>query len=144
MGAGHLGDVEFGSGLFYLYICVNRDQLLKNLNGNKDLAKRTIRALVETSSTISPTGKQNSFASRARALYCMIEKGNEQPRSLHTAFLNSVEDKGILNAAISKLESVRQNFEKVYGSCASGGFKIFNVDSGSGSLKEILDFAQED
>ncbi|UZN08031.1 type I-E CRISPR-associated protein Cas7/Cse4/CasC [Leptospira santarosai] len=144
VGAGHLGEVEFGSGLFYLYICVNREQLLNNLNGNKDLAKRTVKALVETASTISPTGKQNSFASRARALYCLVEKGNEQPRSLHTAFLNSVEDKGILNAAISKLESGRQNFEKVYGSCASGGFKTFNVDSGNGSLKEILEFAQED
>ncbi|EMJ96369.1 type I-E CRISPR-associated protein Cas7/Cse4/CasC [Leptospira alstonii] len=143
-GAGHMGDVEFGAGLFYLYICVNREQLLQNLNGDEDLAKRTSKALVETASTISPTGKQNSFASRARALYCLAEKGNEQPRSLHTAFLSSVEDKGILNASILKLESGRENFEKVYGSCASGGFKTFNVDSGSGSLKDILEFAQED
>ena len=28
-GAGHLGDTEFASGLFYLYICIDKDRLVK-------------------------------------------------------------------------------------------------------------------
>ncbi|HRP69669.1 MAG TPA: type I-E CRISPR-associated protein Cas7/Cse4/CasC, partial [Turneriella sp.] len=60
-GAGHMGDIEFGAGLFYLYICINRELLLKNLNGDKTLAENTIAALVEAVATVAPTGKQNSF-----------------------------------------------------------------------------------
>src|SRR6185369_13457269 len=37
-GAGHIGETEFAAGLFYLYVCVNRDLLVENLGGDQDLA----------------------------------------------------------------------------------------------------------
>lgn len=100
-GAGHLGDTEFGAGLFYLYICIDRQLLLENLDNNLELTKQTISALLEACTTISPTGKQNSFASRARAMFCLAEKGNQQPRSLHAS--KQIEDKDVLAKSIDEI-----------------------------------------
>ncbi|EEE2412381.1 type I-E CRISPR-associated protein Cas7/Cse4/CasC, partial [Salmonella enterica subsp. diarizonae] len=41
-GAGHLGETGFGSALFYTYICIDKDLLVKNLNGNEELANKTL------------------------------------------------------------------------------------------------------
>ncbi len=62
-----MGEQGFASALFYTYVCISRDLLVENTGGNEELAKRTIAALTETALTVSPTGKQNSFASRAYA-----------------------------------------------------------------------------
>ena len=37
-GAGFVGEAGFGPGVFYLYACVNRDLLVRNLGGDEDLA----------------------------------------------------------------------------------------------------------
>lgn len=47
VGAGHIGQAEFAAGLFYAYICVNRDLLIENLDGDIELTDRAIWALVE-------------------------------------------------------------------------------------------------
>jgi CRISPR system Cascade subunit CasC len=88
-GAGHLGETEFAAGVFYLYVCIDRYLLKENL-ADDQLADRAIAALIEASAKIAPTGKQNSFASRAYASYIMAEKGDQQPRSLSIAFLKPV------------------------------------------------------
>lgn len=141
MGAAHIGETEFGAGLFYLYICINRDELEKNL-GDKELASKSIAALVEAAAKVSPTGKQNSFASRARTSYLLAEKGSDQPRSLSVAFLKPVRGEDILAQSIKELEKRRENFDKVYGPCADG-FKIMNAETGEGSLENILTFVTE-
>lgn len=73
-GAGHLGETGFGSALFYTYICIDKDLLVENLGGDEALANQTIRAFTEAALKVSPTGKQNSFASRAYASWAMAEK----------------------------------------------------------------------
>ncbi|MHC1596885.1 MAG: type I-E CRISPR-associated protein Cas7/Cse4/CasC, partial [Methermicoccaceae archaeon] len=75
VGAAHIGELGFASGLFYIYVCINVDLLTKNLGGDAGLAKGAIRALVEAATKVSPTGKQNSFASRAYASYVLAEEG---------------------------------------------------------------------
>ncbi len=142
-GAGHLGDTEFGAGLFYLYICIDRELLLSNLNNNLELTKQTLSALLEACTTVSPTGKQNSFASRARAMYCLAEKGNSQPRSLHAAFLKQIEDKDVLTKSIEEIVKMKNNFSKVYGDTNTSEIS-FNVLTGEGSLSAISTFVQED
>ncbi|MEM7180305.1 MAG: type I-E CRISPR-associated protein Cas7/Cse4/CasC [Spirochaetota bacterium] len=142
-GAGHLGDTEFGAGLFYLYICIDRNLLLSNLNEKKELSEKTLAALLQSATTIAPTGKQNSFASRARALYCMAEKGNQQPRSLHTAFLKSIETRNVLQKSIEELETMKSSFDSIYGD-SSEGHKSFDVSKKEGSLQELITFIQED
>ncbi|HFE37698.1 MAG TPA: type I-E CRISPR-associated protein Cas7/Cse4/CasC, partial [Gammaproteobacteria bacterium] len=99
-GAAHIGDAGFASGIFYEYICINRDQLVKNLQGDENLANQAIAALTEAAAKIAPTGKQNSFASRAYTSYLMAEKGTQQPRSLSVAFLKAMRGDDPLKQAI--------------------------------------------
>ena len=33
-GAAHLGETEFAAGLFYLYLCIDKELLIGNLSGN--------------------------------------------------------------------------------------------------------------
>ncbi len=63
-GAGFVGELGFGSGLFYLYVCIDGDLLVANLGGNGGVAKSAVAALAEALATVSPGGKQASFASR--------------------------------------------------------------------------------
>jgi len=112
-GAGHIGEQGFAAGLFYQYICINRDLLIKNLN-DIDLANKTIKALIEAAATVAPTGKQKSFASRAWASYILAEKGPRQPRSLSVAFLKPVKGDDMLQEAIAKLEDNRRRLDGVY------------------------------
>lgn len=141
MGAGHLGETEFAAGVFYLYLCIDRDLLIENL-GDAQFADQAIAALVETSAKVSPTGKQNSFASRAYASYIMAEKGYQQPRSLSVAFLKPVRGDDVMSIAISELNAKREAMEKTYGPCASG-FKTMNAITGEGSITEIISFLKE-
>lgn len=145
MGAGHMGETEFASGLFYVYVCIDRDLLAKNLGGNEALAKKSLRALVESAAKVSPTGKQNSFASRAYAHYLLAEKGNQQPRTLAIAFLNGTGGRRGSNShrdPVGALEAKRVNMEKVYGPCAEA-YRTMNAETGEGSLDAILDFVSE-
>jgi len=120
MGAAHIGETRFAAGLFYAYICINRDLLVKNLDGNEALANQAIRALTEAAVKVAPEGKQNSFASRAYASYVLVEKGDQQPRSLSVAYLkpisNANEDYAV--EAVAALLDQFINFDTVYGACA--------------------------
>ena len=142
VGAAHIGELEYGAGLFYLYTCIDRDLLTQNLGGNEDLTKTSLRALVESATKVGPTGKQNSFASRAYASYLLAEKGSQQPRSLSVAFLAPVKGNDMLDQAIKVLEVKRANMEKVYGACTDASIRM-NVEMGDGSLAEILDFVTD-
>jgi len=142
MGAAHIGENEFASGLFYTYVCINRNLLKENLGKDEELTKRALKALVESATKVAPTGKQNSFASRAYATYLMVEKGTQQPRSLSVAFLEAVKDKNLLKKAIEALKDTREKIEKVYDTCSTDK-KEMNAYTGEGSLDEILSFVEK-
>ena len=144
VGAGHMGETEFAAGLFYLYLCIDKDLLIKNLNGDVELANRAVAALVEAAATVAPTGKQNSFGSRARASFILAERGGQQPRSLSVAFIKPVDGykKGMLANAIQALTSTHEKMDKVYGACADA-CSIIDADKAEGSLHAILDFVKE-
>jgi CRISPR system Cascade subunit CasC len=144
VGAGHMGETEFAAGLFYIYLCIDKTLLIGNLNGNLALADQVLGALVEAAATVAPTGKQNSFGSRARASYILAERGTQQPRSLSVAFLKSVDGRknGMLSDAIQTLTTTRDNMDKVYGPCVDDCM-VLNALEGTGSLSAILDFVRE-
>ena len=71
-GSSHIGESGFGAGLFYSYICVDRDLLVENLSGDLALASKAIEGLLKAACTVSPTGKQNSHASRAANLFSVF------------------------------------------------------------------------
>lgn len=139
-GAGHIGEAEFGAGVFYVYICINRDQLAENLEDDQELTSKSLRALVEVATTVAPSGKQNSFASRACASYVLAERGERQPRTLALAFFDAVPARGSLSTAIDCLSETRSNINKVYYDGKPEECKELNVVAGTGSLKQVLDF----
>lgn len=142
-GSGHMGDTEFGSGVFYLYMNLDRELLLSNLAGAgkeaPSLWQSAIQALIQSAATVAPTGKQNSFGSRAYAHYILAELGDQQPRSLSLSFLDPVRG-DLAQNSIQALEDLRANMEKSYGQCADVSAKM-DVLSGEGHLQEILKFA---
>jgi CRISPR system Cascade subunit CasC len=140
LGAGHMGQTEFGAGLFYLYLCIDRELLLENLDQDQQLVDDSLRALVEAAATVAPTGKQNSFASRARASYILAETGDQQPRSLAVAFLKPTTGPDMLSNAIGALEKTRDAMDKAYGDCADQR-AVLDVGKGEGTLQEIIDCA---
>lgn len=145
VGAGHMGDTEFGAGLFYLYLCIDRRLLLENLGGDTDLARRTLSALIESAATVAPTGKQNSFGSRARASYILCEKGDTQPRNLSVAFLKPAEahGDGLLANAIAALEDERDRLDQAYGD-GDADAKVMDTVKREGSLHDVIAYATED
>ena len=66
MGAAHIGTTEFGAGVFYQYVSIDRGLLSENLDGDEAMVATTLRALAEACATVAPSGKQSSFGSRAR------------------------------------------------------------------------------
>ncbi|AUU13316.1 TPA: type I-E CRISPR-associated protein Cas7/Cse4/CasC [Proteus mirabilis] len=141
-GSAHIGEAGFAAALFYSYICINKTQLIESLDGNEELANKAIQALTEVAIKVSPTGKQNSFASRAYASYVLAEKGSYQPRSLSVAFLKPIDDEDMENAAINALKFRMENFDKVYGTCAESRYQL-NAVQGEGSLSGLLQFVAE-
>jgi CRISPR system Cascade subunit CasC len=141
MGAAHIGETRFAAGLFYSYICINRELLVKNLDGNEDLANKAIRALTEAAVKVAPEGKQNSFASRAYASYVLAERGDQQPRSLSIAYLKPIgkENHDFIADSITAIIKQKDSFDKVYGACADTRCEL-NVPKEQGTLAELLDF----
>lgn len=146
-GSAHIGETGFASGLFYSYICINREQLIDNLGGDKALADRAIAALIETIVKVPPSGKQNSFAHQGYASYLLAESGDQQPRSLSVAYLNPIEvrnrsDKDYLTQAVAAIRDQVECFDQVYGPCADAREELC-VAERKGTLQAVLAFATE-
>lgn len=139
MGAAHIGQSGYAAAVFYQYICINRDLLKENLGENEELTQKALRTLVESVLTVAPSGKQNSYASRAYAHYALVEKGKKQPRSLALAFVKPIAGDDYISLSIDALENIRKNMDAVYGPCADST-QHFNVMKGEGSLQALLDF----
>jgi CRISPR system Cascade subunit CasC len=152
-GAAHIGETGFGSGVYYLYLCINRELLDENLGKDSALRNRALAALIEAVAQVAPTGKQNSFASRAYASLVLAEKGDQQPRSLSLAFLKPVSNPGgesdIAAKAIKALSDKRKSLEAMYGAsgeclAAVEGEYRPQLQEATGSLKELIAFVQAD
>lgn len=142
LGAAHIGETEFGAGLFYLYLCIDRELLKENLSEDGELAQKAISALIEAAATVAPKGKQNSFASRAYASFVLCERGDDQPRSLSVAFLKPVTGFDMMSEAIKRIQECRENMNKVYGIDGTPTCAI-NAHSGEGSFQEVVAYAIE-
>lgn len=163
-GAAHIGETGFGSGVYYLYLCINRELLDKNLGAETNAAdaealrNRALAALVEAVCKVSPTGKQNSFASRCWASYVLAEKGNEQPRSLSVAFLKPVgsgqDQDDLMRQAIESIHARRTGMDAMYGvQCADQRVSLDgnyldalpkDLRGQAGSLADLIAFVQSD
>ncbi|QWF70612.1 type I-E CRISPR-associated protein Cas7/Cse4/CasC [Methylomonas paludis] len=133
-GSAHMGEQEFVSAIYYLYLCIDTKLLLENLK-DKALAQQAVKALTETAAVVAPTGKQNSYANRAQAFYILAEKGDAQPRNLSLAFLKAMST-AEPEKAIEKLQDIKNKFNTVYSKPQEKEMNLF----GEGTLQDILDF----
>lgn len=138
-GAGHIGEHGFGSGVYYLYACVNVDLLVENLEGDTELAAKGIESLAKALATATPKGKQNSHAHHPRAGYIRVERGSDQPRDLSGAFHNAVSPD--LASSITALTEMTRKIDTAY--AMSFETEEMNVEAGQGSLAQIADFAAQ-
>ena len=148
-GAGFIGEAGFGSGVYYLYLVVDRALLIDNLGGDVALAKTAVAALVEAAATVGPGGKAKSYASYARTSFALAELGNGAPRTLASAFIRPVDrvDCGpppndLLDASITALTDTRAKFQRAYPDATDVG--SMDLHAGAGSLTDVIAFAVED
>lgn len=139
-GAGFVGEAAFGSGVFYLYLCVDRALLETNLAGDGALARTALGALAEAAATVAPRGKQNSFAAHARAGYALAEWGDQQPRTLAGAFARPVTGQDLMADSVSALAQFRAALDAAYG---KGCEREYAMHVGvAGSLAELVAFCR--
>lgn len=142
-GAGFVGEAGFGSGVFYLYVCIDRALLAGNLGGDAALAATATGALVEAAATTSPSGKQNSFAALARAGYLLAERGDAQPRTLAGAFARPVKDReDVMADSIQALREFRRALAKAYGEDGAAAMEMVVGEPEGSSLADIIAFAR--
>ena len=139
-GGAHLGEQAFGSGVYYLYACVNCDLLVENLGGDKALARKGLEALAEALATATPKGKQNSFAHHPLAVFIRAEIGSKAPRDLTGAFLKAVKGDDLLTDSVRALDDMAQRIDAAYGPAADRQ-ETLDVVAGRGSLAAIVAFA---
>lgn len=117
-GAGMMGDVEFYSATLYRYAVVDLDKLLKNLQGDKELARKGVLAFLEAFTLTLPSGKQNSFAAHNPPLFVAFRAGEGLPRNLSTAFERPIrprEDRALSELSVEALLREWSKFDRVYG-----------------------------
>ncbi len=118
-GAGMIGDIEFNSSTYYKYFNVHWDGLVKNLGGDREVARRAVLALIEAAAMAQPSGKQNSFAAFNLPDLILVEVSERNlPVSYANAFLKPVwpnRDATLMEASIDGLSDMVQTMSAVYG-----------------------------
>jgi CRISPR system Cascade subunit CasC len=118
-GAGMMGVTGFNSACFYRYARIDWDQLVKNLGGDKTLAKKTVEGFLEATLRAVPTGKQNSFAAQNPPDFVMgVVRDDGESWSLSNAFekpIRAEREGGYLQASIEALDKYWGRLTKVYG-----------------------------
>ena len=112
-GADHIGESELTSGLFYGYVVVDREMLLRNLGGDSEMAGEVTRRLVHLIATVTPGAKLGSTAPYDYASWLLIEAGEHQPRSLAEAFRKPC--KALVEEAEASVNAHIEKFDAAYG-----------------------------
>lgn len=141
VGAGFLDEAEFGSGVYYLYVCVDRPLLVRNLAGDTALAARGIDALVRAVSMAVPGGKINSYANHTRAKFILAEKGDGQPLNLFGAFTRPITGPDFVDKAVDALEKERKGFAAAYGRTWAEDLTLQVGREDAATIDEVAAFA---
>ncbi len=139
MGAGFVGEAGFGSGVYYLYVCVDTGRLVENLSGDLALAGKALGAVTEAFATASPSGKRNSYSHHTRASFVRAEAGSQQPRTLAAAFLKPVSSENLLGESVKRLKETAAAIDNAYGPSVDNSIEM-DVNSGSGTLADVKAF----
>jgi CRISPR system Cascade subunit CasC len=118
-GAGMMGFVGFNSACFYRYACIHWEQLVTNLRGDKELAKKTVEGFLRASIEAVPSGKQATFAANNPPSFVLAAvRENGSGWSLANAFEKPVHitrDGGYVACSVQALDEYWGQLTKVYG-----------------------------
>lgn len=117
-GADMIGQIEFNSATFYRYAVLDLDKLVKNLQGDSDLALSAIEAFVTAMVRAVPTGKQNTFAAQNAPDFVGVSVRNVAPLSLANAFEKPVVarmDSSLTEQSVERLSEADEKLSTVYG-----------------------------
>lgn len=118
-GAGHANEAMFNSACFYKHFAIDWEQLVKNLNGNSELARKTVECFLQAATKATPSGKQHSFAAFNPPEGIMVEvKQINMPVSYANAFADPVPEKssrGLIGESIARLGQYVHNLVDGYG-----------------------------
>ena len=118
-GAGMMGITGFNAATYYRYARIDYDQLLSNLGGDVQMAKKTVEGFLKAAVHAVPTGKQNSFAAQNPPSFLMaVTREDGMSWSLANAFEKPVYPKGnqsLLEASTQQLDAYWANLVQFYG-----------------------------
>ena len=139
-GAGMMGVSGFNAACFYRYACIDFEQLVKNLNGDKELAKKTVEAFMVASVYAVPSGKQNSYAAHNPPSFLMaVVRGDNACWSLANAFekpVNQMSHKGVVQTSIEALDDYWGKLSQFYGQPAQPVVACLDREMGLNILKD--------
>lgn len=134
-GAGMMGVTGFNSACFYRYACIDRDDLIKNLAGDKDLADRVIRAFLEAFVLARPTARQNSMTAHNPPSFGLaVVRKEGVPVSLANAFVKPVQpgrETDLVDASIKALCAYQKTLTGFYGKNGILCEKSFTLQAGA-------------
>ena len=118
-GAGMMGVIGYNSATYYRYARIDWNQLVKNLDGNVDLARRTVEGFLLAALRAIPTGKQNSFAAQNPPSFALaVTRNDGMSWSLVNAFEKPVRpdrDGGYVAPSVQALERYWTRLSQFYG-----------------------------
>jgi CRISPR system Cascade subunit CasC len=152
-GADMMGTVEFNSACFYRYAVVDWEKLVDNLQDDRKLAAKGLRAFLEGFVVTEPTGKQNTFAAHNPAEFVALSiRRNTAPRNLANAFETPIrvrKDESLTGRSAEVLIQKAKALQTAYGGEESTfvlnltGAGLDGYGKNVTTLKDILDKALE-
>lgn len=120
-GAGMMGTVEFNSACFYRYASLHLPELLANLQGDADLARRSLEAFVRASIEAVPTGKQNTFAAHNPPDLILAVVRERGQWSLANAFVRPVQPRGDQDLVAGSVAALERYWGKLVAGFGTDG-----------------------
>jgi CRISPR system Cascade subunit CasC len=117
-GADMIGTIEFNSACYYRYSNIDLEPLIRNLQGDRELAAETVRAFLVASRDAIPTGKQNTFAAHNPPVLLFAVLRDRGAWSLANAFAQPVrirEGEDLIGESVAALDRHWGELVDIYG-----------------------------
>lgn len=136
-GSGHIDEFDFNSALFYKYFSCNLDLLTENM-GDRAVAVDALATVLDAACRVTPSGKQNSFASHSQAdVALLVVREQNVPCSLANAFEQPVKesDEGYLARSTQRL--VERYCRLAYGYELEDAAALFTIEDFEPHLSKV-------
>ncbi|MCB0108464.1 MAG: type I-E CRISPR-associated protein Cas7/Cse4/CasC, partial [Caldilineaceae bacterium] len=132
-GAGMMGFSGYDSACFYRYLRLDWGQLTKNLDGDGELARKTVEGFIRAAIEAVPTGKQNSSAAHnPPSLVLAVVRNGGMGWSLANAFERPVRptlDSGFVEPSVKKLDEYWSRLGAIYGTNSVANVAVLGLDA---------------